>query len=49
MTLAEIVIGVGFILGGIAVIVALDFLAVDVVQSIAGWIRSHLKKKRSRR
>jgi hypothetical protein len=44
MVLTEILIAVGAIVGGIALIVGLDWIATDAVQELEYWIRSRLKK-----
>ena len=50
MALIEILIGVGVIVGAIALIVGLDWIATDAVRELEDWIRSRLKKrKKSRR
>ncbi len=44
MVLTEILIAVGAIVGGIALIVGLDWIATDGVRDLEDWIRSRLKK-----
>jgi hypothetical protein len=44
MTLIEILIGVGVVVGAIALIVGLDWIATDAVRDLEDWIRSRLKK-----
>jgi hypothetical protein len=44
MVLTEILIAVGAIVGGIALIVGLDWIATDAVRELEYWIRSRLKK-----
>ena len=46
MALIEILIGVGIVLGGIALIVGLDWIATDAVRELEDWIRSHLEKRK---
>ena len=46
MALIEILLGVGIVLGGIALIVGLDWIATDAVRELEDWIRSHLKKRK---
>ena len=46
MVLTEILIAVGAIVGGIALIVGLDWVATDAVRELEYWIRSRLKKRK---
>lgn len=48
MALTEILIGVGVIVGGIALIVGLDWIATDAVRDLEDLIRSRLKKRREK-
>ncbi|MDP8903274.1 MAG: hypothetical protein M3M86_05845 [Thermoproteota archaeon] len=48
MALIEILVGVGVIVGGIALIVGLDWIASDAVRDLEDWIRSRLKKRREK-
>jgi hypothetical protein len=48
MALTEILVAVGVIVGGIALIVGLDWIATDAVRDLEDWIRSHLKKRREK-
>jgi hypothetical protein len=49
MAIIEILIAVGVIVGAIALIVGLDFLATDAVRELEDWIRSRLKKRKKSR
>ncbi|MDQ3854581.1 MAG: hypothetical protein M3299_17315 [Thermoproteota archaeon] len=49
MALIEILIGIGVIVGAIALIVGLDWIATDAVRELEDWIRSRLKKWKKKR
>jgi hypothetical protein len=46
MALTEIVVAVGVIVGGIVLIIGLDWIATDAVREFEDWIRLRLKKKK---
>jgi hypothetical protein len=46
MAIIEILFGVGVVVGAIALIVGLDWIATDAVRDLEDWIRSRLKKSR---
>jgi hypothetical protein len=48
MALTEIVVAVGVIVGGIVLIIGLDWIATDAVRDLEDWIRSRLKKRREK-
>lgn len=48
MALTEIVVAVGVIVGGIVLIIGLDWIATDAVREFEDWIRLRLKKKRKK-
>jgi hypothetical protein len=48
MAIIEILIGVGVVVGAIALIVGLDWIASDAVRELEDWIRSRLKKWKKR-
>jgi hypothetical protein len=46
MALTEIVVAVGVIVGGIVLIIGLDWIATDAVREFEDWIRLRLKKRK---
>jgi hypothetical protein len=48
MALTEIVVAVGVIVGGIVLIIGLDWIATDAVREFEDWIRLRLKKRKKK-
>jgi hypothetical protein len=46
MAFTEIVVAVGVIVGGIVLIIGLDWIATDAVREFEDWIRLRLKKRK---
>ena len=46
MALTEIVVAVGVIVGGIVLIIGLDWIATDAVREFEDWVRLRLKKRK---
>lgn len=46
MALTEILVAVGVIVGGIVLIIGLDWIATDAVREFEDWIRLRLKKRK---
>ena len=46
MAVTEIVVAVGVIVGGIVLIIGLDWIATDAVREFEDWIRLRLKKRK---
>ena len=46
MALTEILVAVGVIVGGIVLVIGLDWIATDAVREFEDWIRLRLKKRK---